>query len=74
MFIPDEMKNINQFMDVAIPSNKSYFSRIGEIQLPASQFTGEEVAAPNLDKISQMERDYEAFANDPQFQTEENNG
>lgn len=55
MYIPEEMKKVNKFIDVAIPSNKSYFSRLGEVTAPSTQFTGEEVARMNQDKISQIQ-------------------
>lgn len=55
MYIPEEMKKVNKFIDVAIPSNKSYFSRLGEVTTPSTQFTGEEVARINQDKISQIQ-------------------
>lgn len=61
MFIPEEMKKANKFQDVAIPSNRSYFSRLGEVTAPSTQFTGDEVARMNQDKISQIE-DYAAYA------------
>lgn len=61
MYIPEEMKKVNKFVDVAIPSNRSYFSRIGEVSLPSSQFTGEEVAPINQDKIDQIV-DYAEYA------------
>lgn len=61
MYIPDEMKKENKFLDVAIPSNKQYFSRIGEVTSPSTQFTGDELAKMNQDKISQIE-DYAEYA------------
>lgn len=61
MYIPDEMKKANKFIDVAIPSNESYFSRLGEITQPSTQFTGQEIAKLNLDKVSQIE-DYARYA------------
>lgn len=61
MYIPEEMKKANKFIDVAIPSNEQYFSRLGEITQPSTQFTGEEVARLNQDKISQIE-DYAKYA------------
>lgn len=61
MYIPEEMKKANKFIDVAIPSNESYFSRLGEITQPSTQFTGEEVAKMNQDKVSQIE-DYAKYA------------
>lgn len=61
MYIPEEMKKVNKFVDVAIPTNRSYFSRIGEVQIPSSQFTGDEVARVNQDKIDQIV-DYAEYA------------
>lgn len=55
MYIPDELKKANKFIDVAIPSNQSYFSRLGEVKVPSTQYTGEEVAQMNQDKISEIE-------------------
>lgn len=55
MYIPEEMQKPNRFIDVAIPSNKSYFSRLGEVTQPSTQFTGEELAKMNQDKIAQIE-------------------
>lgn len=54
MFIPEEMKKENKFADVAIPSNRSYFSRLGEVTQLSTQFTGDEVARINQDKVSQI--------------------
>lgn len=61
MYIPEEMKKANKFQDVAIPSNRSYFSRLGEVTAPSTQFTGDELARINQDKIDQIE-DYAQFA------------
>lgn len=61
MYIPEEMKKVNKFIDVAIPSNKSYFARVGEVAPPSSQFTGDEVAIMNQDKIDQIV-DYANYA------------
>lgn len=55
MYIPEEMKKANKFIDVAIPSNKSYFSRLGEVTAPSTQYTGEQIAQMNQDKISEIE-------------------
>ena len=54
------MKKANKFVDVAIPSNRNYFSRLGEVTQPSTQFTGEEVARMNQDKISQIQ-DYQDY-------------
>ena len=64
MYIPDDMQKVNRFVDVAIPSNRSYFSRIGEVTVPSTQFTGEELARMNQDKIAQISeamRDYDNY-------------
>lgn len=61
MYIPEELKKVNRFQDVAIPSNKSYFSRLGEVTTPSTQFTGDEVARMNQDKIDQIV-DYSEYA------------
>lgn len=60
MYIPEDMKKANKFIDVSIPSNRSYFSRLGEVTQPSTQFTGEEVARMNQDKISQI-LDYQDY-------------
>lgn len=65
MFIPEEMKKANKFIDVAIPSNRSYFSRLGEVTSPSTQFTGEEVARMNQDKVTQIE-DYAQYVEEMQ--------
>lgn len=54
MYIPEDMQKVNKFVDVAIPSNRSYFSRIGEVTAPSTQFTGDELARMNQDKIAQI--------------------
>lgn len=64
MFIPEDMQKVNKFIDVAIPSNRSYFSRIGEVTQPSTQFTGDELARMNQDKIAQITEameDYEKY-------------
>ena len=60
MFIPEDLKKPNKFLDVAIPSNRSYFSRLGEVTQMSTQFTGDEVAKMNQDKISQI-TDYQDY-------------
>lgn len=61
MYIPEDMKKANKFLDVAIPTNKQMFSRLGEVKPLSTQYTGDEVAKMNQDKISQIE-DYAQFA------------
>lgn len=54
MYIPEKMQ-VNKFQDVAIPANKLYFARLGQTDVPTSQFTGDEVAPMNQSKIDQIE-------------------
>lgn len=61
MYIPEEFKKANKFVDVAIPSNASYFHRLGEVTQPSTQFTGEELARINQDKVTQID-DYARYA------------
>lgn len=61
MYIPDEMKKVNQFEDVAIPSNKSFFARLGSVTLPEKSFTGDEVVPENLRKVDELAM-YEKYA------------
>lgn len=61
MYIPEEMKKENRFLDVAIPTTKQLFARIGESAPLPSSFTGDEVALMNQDKIQQIE-DYQSYA------------
>lgn len=61
MYIPEELKKENRFLDVAIPSTKQLFARIGESAPLPSSFTGDDVAVMNQDKIQQIE-DYQSYA------------
>lgn len=45
MRIRKELK-LNRFKIVAIPENKAYFQRFGELAIPAGMFTGDDVPAP----------------------------
>lgn len=44
MYVPDEKMRINRFKSVAIPRNADYLVRLGMSTLPASMYTGEEMA------------------------------
>lgn len=55
------MQKVNKFVDVAIPSNRSYFSRLGEVTALSTQYTGEQMAKINQDKIAQIV-DYQDYA------------
>lgn len=61
MYIPEELKKVNAFIDVAIPSNKQYFSRLGQTLPADTQYTGDEVATMSKNKVDQI-ADYEAYA------------
>lgn len=61
MYIPEDLKKENRFLDVAIPTTKQLFVRIGESAPLPSSFTGDEVAVMNQDKIQQIE-DYQSYA------------
>lgn len=54
MYIPEELKKVNKFVDVAIPSNRSYFARLGEVSVPSSQFTGDKTLPLVQDKVDQI--------------------
>lgn len=69
MWIPDEMQKVNKFVDVAIPSNRSYFSRLGEVTTLSTQYTGEQLAKINQDKIAQIE-DYRQYAESMQEESD----
>lgn len=60
MYIPEKMK-VNKFVDVAIPSNKSFFSRLGEVKVDPSSYTGDEVAPEMMSKTQSIE-DYRQYA------------
>lgn len=61
MYIPEALKKVNKFVDVAIPSNRSYFARLGEVSVPSSQFTGDEMMPLVQDKIDSIV-DYAEYA------------
>lgn len=54
MFVPEDLKKVNKFVDVRIPSNKDYFARLGSQALPSGQYTGDELAMMPTDKVSQI--------------------
>lgn len=53
MFVPQSLQ-LNKFVDVKIPDNKSYFARVGKQTLPDAQYTGDESAFMPSDKVSQI--------------------
>ena len=61
MYIPEEMKKVNAFQDVAIPSNKSFFARLGEVKLPDSSYSGDDLVPEQMRKVDSL-ADYERYA------------
>lgn len=60
MYIPLNFCKENAFIDVAIPSNKSFFSRLGEVVPSKGLYSPDDVVRINQDKIQQIE-DYQKF-------------
>lgn len=60
MYIPEKMK-VNKFHDVAIPSNKSFFSRLGNVDPNILKYTGDEVAPEPMSKTDSI-NDYIEYA------------
>lgn len=61
MYIPKALQKENSFVDVKLPANKMYFTRIGNFTPPADCFSGDEPVIMNQSKIQQIE-DYKKFA------------
>lgn len=52
---------VNKFEDVAIPSNKSFFARLGQVSLPSSSYTGDEVVPIDQRKVDELDM-FEKYA------------
>lgn len=50
MYIPVEMQKVNQFQDVAIPSNKSFFARLGAVSPDTLKYSGDDVVPEQMRK------------------------
>lgn len=61
MYIPDEMKKVNAFQDVAIPSNKSFFARLGEVNPDSLKYSGDELVPESMRKTDSI-NDYIDYA------------
>lgn len=61
MYIPDEMKKVNNFEDVAIPSNKSFFARLGAVAPEQLKYSGNEVIPEPMTKSDSID-DFIAYA------------
>lgn len=70
MYIPEEMKKVNKFEDVALPSNKSFFARLGEVKLPESSYSGDEVVPEAQRKVDELYM-YEKYAEEMAFKESE---
>lgn len=53
MYVPEALK-VNRFVDVAIPSNKDYFARLGRQALSEGQYTGDDPAQMPSAKVDQI--------------------
>ena len=60
MYIPLVFCKENAFIDVAIPSNRSFFSRLGEVVPSSGLYSPDDVVRVNQSKIQQIE-DYQKF-------------
>lgn len=54
MYVPEDLKKVNEFVDARIPSNRDYFSRFGNCPAAPSAYTGDNVAPMPADKVSQI--------------------
>jgi len=61
MYIPKEMMKVNKFEDVAIPSNKSFFARLGAVAPETLKYSGDEVVPEQLSKSDSFD-DFQAYA------------
>lgn len=61
MYIPEEMKKVNKFEDVAIPSNKSFFARLGAVAPETQKYSGDEVVPEPMSKSDSFD-DFLAYA------------
>lgn len=60
MYIPEKMK-VNRFEDVAIPSNKSFFARLGQVSPDSLKYSGDEVIPESMRKNDSID-DYARYA------------
>lgn len=61
MYIPKEMMKVNRFEDVAIPSNKSFFARLGAVAPETLKYSGDDVVPEQLSKSDSFD-DFQAYA------------
>lgn len=60
MYIPEKMK-VNKFVDVAIPSNKSFFARLGLVSPESLKYSGDDLVPDQMSKTDSI-NDYIAYA------------
>lgn len=60
MYIPEKMK-VNRFEDVAIPSNKSFFARLGAVAPESLKYSGDDLVPEQMSKTEQI-NDYIDYA------------
>lgn len=60
MYIPEKMK-VNKFEDVAIPSNKSFFARLGAVAPETLKYSGDEPIPEPMSKTDEI-NDYIDYA------------
>lgn len=70
MYIPKALQNENCFLDVAIPSNKSLFSRFGEVVPVKELYSGEE-PIPLYESKSDSIEAYKEYAEQMAKESEE---
>lgn len=61
MYIPKEMMKVNKFEDVAIPSNKSFFARLGSVAPETLKYSGDDVVPEPMSKSDSYD-DFLAYA------------
>lgn len=61
MYIPEEMKKVNKFEDVAIPSNKSFFARLGAVAPETLKYSGDDLVPEPMSKSDSFD-DFQAYA------------
>lgn len=61
MFVPVEMQKVNCFEDVAIPSNKSFFARLGAVAPESLKYSGDDLVPEPMSKSDSFD-DFQAYA------------
>lgn len=64
MYVPEELRKVNEFVDARIPSNRDYFSRFGSVSGNSGAYTGDDVAPLPMDKVDTLAAGESATMND----------